>query len=312
MNEQIAEKIELKSWNPDTPYIKILEKETTTELAYTKYLDIRDDYSNSPSFYLDVSDFFDGKGKSDIAITVLTNLMEIELNNHEIMKALAYKLEYFQEYDLAVLVYKKILELRPEDPQSYRDLALSYEFTEKIVESFDLLYKLYNGDLLDKDEEERFYGIEQVAFVELTRLVNKYGDKLKLSKAQKEKFKEISVDVRVVIDWNHIDTDIDLWVEDPKGEKAYYKNPETEIGGRISEDMTEGYGPEEFMIKNAPAGAYKVLVNYYADNVQKISGPTVLKVTLFTNYGKANEKRKITIVRLDKEEDEIEVGILNF
>lgn len=76
--------------------------------------------------------------------------------------------------------------------------------------------------------------------------------------------------------------------------------------------MTEGYGPEEFMIKNAPRGEYKVLVDYFADNIQKISGPTVLKVTLFTNYGKVNEERKTTIVRLDKEEDEIEVGSLKF
>tara|TARA_R110002020_G_scaffold466285_2_gene688740 strand:+ start:7042 stop:10488 length:3447 start_codon:yes stop_codon:yes gene_type:complete len=312
LNQQITEKIELKPWNPHTPYIKILEKESTTELAYDKYLEIRDDYSNSPSFYMDVSDFFDLRGRSDIAITVLSNLIEIELNDHEIIKALAYKLEYFAEYDLAVTVYKKVLELRPEDPQSYRDLALAYELAGKAVESFDLLYKLYNGELLDKDEEERYYGIEQIVFVELTRLVNKYGKKIKLDKAQKEKFREIPVDIRVVIDWNHNDTDIDLWVEDPKGEKAYYKNSETRSGGRISEDMTEGYGPEEFMIRNSPKGVYKVLVDYYADNVQKISGPTVLKVTFFTNYGRANEVRKTSIVRLDKEEDEIEVGTLRF
>lgn len=312
LNQEITDKIELKSWNPDTPYIKILEKEATAELAYKKYLEIRDDYSNSPSFYLDVSDFFEKNEKYDIAITILTNLMEVELNNHEIMKALAYKLEYYAEYQFAAIVYEKVLELRPEEPQSYRDLALAYEQSGEIKKSYDLLTKLYNGDLLEKDEEERFYGIEQIAFVELTRLVNKYGKVLKLSKAEKEKFKDLSIDVRIVIDWNHNDTDIDLWVEDPRDEKAYYKNQETNIGGRISEDMMEGYGPEEFMLKDAVKGAYKILVDYYADDVQKISGPTVLKVTMFTNYGRPNEERKIAVVRLDKEEDELEVGSLKF
>ena len=233
LNQEITDKIELKSWNPDTPYIKILEKESTAELAYKKYLEIRDDYSNSPSFYLDVSDFFEKKEKYDIAITILTNLMEVELNNHEIMKALAYKLEYYKEYQLAAIVYAKVLELRPEEPQSYRDLALAYEKAGEITKSYDLLYKLYKGDLLEKDEEERFYGIEQIAFVELTRLVNKYGKELKLNKAEKEKFKDLSMDVRIVIDWNHNNTDIDLWVEDPRDEKAYYKNPETNIGGHM-------------------------------------------------------------------------------
>ncbi len=287
LNQEITDKIELKSWNPDTPYIKILEKEATAESAYKKYLDIRDDYSNSPSFYLDVSDFFEKKEKYDIAITILTNLMEVELNNHEIMKALAYKLEYFGQYELAVIVYEKVLELRPEEPQSYRDLALAYEQLGEISKSYDLLNKLYKGDLLEKDEDERFYGIEQIAFVELTRLVNKHGKELKLKKAEKEKFKDLSMDVRIVIDWNHNDTDIDLWVEDPRDEKAYYKNPETDIGGHMSEDMTEGYGPEEFMLKDALNGEYKILVDYFADDVQKISGPTVLKVTMFTNYGRS-------------------------
>ena len=76
--------------------------------------------------------------------------------------------------------------------------------------------------------------------------------------------------------------------------------------------MTEAYGPEEFMLKDAPKGEYKILVYYYADDVQKISDPTVLKVTMFTNYGMPNEECKITVVRLDKEEDELEVGSLKF
>ncbi|MBQ4822289.1 DUF2135 domain-containing protein [Aquimarina sp. MMG016] len=54
------------------------------------------------------------------------------------------------------------------------------------------------------------------------------------------------------------------------------------------------------------------MIDYYADNVQKISGPTILKVTVYTNYGRKNESKKISIVRLDKEEDEIEVGNLKF
>ena len=312
LNEQISEKIELKSWNPDTPYIDILKKEPSTERAYQKYLEIRDDYSNIPSFYLDVSDFFNNKGASKIAMTVLTNLIEIELNNHELMKALAYKLEYFKEYQLAVTIYKKILQLRPEEPQSYRDLALAYEGVGEFQECFDLLYKIYNGDLLEKDEDERYYGIEHIAFVELNRLVSKYGRKIKMTKEQKSTFKRLPVDIRVVVDWNHNDTDIDLWVTDPNGEETYYGNKNTQIGGHLSEDIIDGYGPEEFMLKKAIRGEYKVLIDYYSDNTQKISGPTNLKLTLYTGYGTKKEKKEIVVVRLDKEEDELEVGKLYF
>lgn len=312
LHQKIADKIELKPWNPDTPYIKTLRKEKTVDLAYSKYLEIRNDYTNVPSFYLDVADFFDQKEASDIAIRVLTNLIESDLDNHELMRGLAYKLEYFNQYELAVVVYKKILELRPEEPQSYRDLALAYEYIGEFQKSFDLLYKIYKGELLYKDEDERFYGIEHLAYVELNRLVYKYKKELHLSHEQKSAFTETPVDIRIVIDWNHNDTDIDLWVIDPNNEKGYYSNADTEIGGRLSEDIIEGYGPEEFMLKNAIKGNYQVMIDYYADNVQKISGPTILKITVFKNYGKENESRKISVAKLDKEEDELEVGNLKF
>jgi TonB-dependent SusC/RagA subfamily outer membrane receptor len=311
-NAMIADKIELKPWNPKTPYINILQKETSVAAAYAKYLTIRNDYSNSPMFFVDVADFFDQKNARDIAIRVLTNLVEIEIDNYELIKALAYKLEYFEQYDLAKKMYQKVLDLRPEEPQSYRDLALACELAGDYQQSFDLLYKIYSGELVEKDLDGRYDGIESVAFVELTRLVSKYGHKLQLNKNQRKFFKEIPVDVRIVVDWNHNDTDIDLWVTDPRKEKAYYKNTETAIGGRMSHDMMEGYGPEEFMLKDAMKGTYQIKVDYYSDNVQKISGPPILKVTMYTNYGKKNEKRKMIVVKLDKEEDTIEVGNVSF
>ena len=312
LSQKIEDRITLKSWNPDTPYLKTLQKEKGIDPAYQKYVQIRNEYTNVPSFYLDVADFFEKRNATGIAIQVLTNLMEVELDNHELMKALAYKLGYFGKYELAVMVYEKILTLRPEEPQSYRDLALAYEQVGAFQKSFDLLYKIYNGDLLEKDEDERFLGIEGLAYVEINRLVHKYKKQLHVPKTIQKKFTKMPVDVRVVIDWNHNDTDIDLWVIDPNEEKGYYSNSETKIGGRLSNDMTEGYGPEEFMLKKAIKGEYKVMIDYYTDNVQKISGPTILKVTMYTNYGRKNESKKVSVVRLDKEEDEVEVGRLRF
>ncbi|MBC8756687.1 carboxypeptidase-like regulatory domain-containing protein [Kordia sp. YSTF-M3] len=311
-NEEVSEKITMKPWNSDMPYIEVLQKEVSVPMAYQKYLEIRETYNNAPTFYLDVADFFHDKKATDIAITVLTNLMEVELHNHELLKAMAYKSEYFQRYDMAVIAYKKVLELRPEEPQSYRDLALAYELAGKFQESYDLLYKLYDGQLLEKDSIGRYRGIEQIAFVELTRLVSKYNTTLEITEEERSLFKPIPVDVRIVIDWNHNDTDIDLWVFDPKGEKASYANKKTKIGGRMSKDLTRGYGPEEFMLKNAINGEYKVMVNHYSDNVQKISGPAILKVTLYTNYGTEQEKKEVAIVRLEEKGGELEVGSLFF
>ncbi len=45
------------------------------------------------------------------------------------------------------------------------------------------------------------------------------------------------MDVRVVLNWNKSDTDMDLWVTDPNQETCYYSHKQTLIGGRISERL---------------------------------------------------------------------------
>ncbi|NMH88134.1 VIT domain-containing protein [Flavivirga algicola] len=312
LNKKIDEEIQFKPWTPKASYLEEISKTYSKNEAFNKYIELRKKYKNTPTFFIDVAEFFESINENELAIQIITNLVEIDIDNHELMKALGYKLESFGMNHLAVHVYKEILELRPEEPQSYRDLALAYENIGEYQKAFDLLYKIIYGDLLEKDEDERFHGIEQIAYVEACHIVTKYSKKLKLNYDQKRLIKNLKIDVRVVVDWNHNDTDLDLWVENPNAEKILYSNKNSKDGGRLSEDMMDGYGPEEFMIKKAFQGDYNVLIDYYADEVQKISGPTTLKVTMFTNYGSKSETKKVKILRLDKEEDELEVGKIKF
>jgi len=136
---------------------------------------------------------------------------------------------------------------------------------------------------------------------------------LDLSKISKQLIKKMPVDVRVVLNWNMNDTDIDLWVIDPNGEKCYYDNQLTAIGGRISNDFTRGYGPEHFMLKRALKGKYKVMINYFGDTQQKIAGATTVMAEIFTNYGRSSEQRKMITLQMQKEENgEVLVGEFSF
>ncbi|WP_179336009.1 VIT domain-containing protein [Winogradskyella costae] len=305
LNKKIAEQSTLQNWDKNASYIQYLSEQNSSEEAYIAYLKIRENYRNTPSFFLDVADFFETKNRIDLALRVATNLIEIELDNHELIRALAYKLEQYEKYDLAIYVYKNVLELRPEHPQSYRDLALAYEANGDINTAIDLFLKIINGDLLEKDEEEMYYGIEQVAYIELCHLVN--TDNSIRSKKLREIYKSIKTDIRVVVDWNHGETDLDLYVKNPGNQVIYYGHPASEFGGILSEDLTEGYGPESYWIKEAPTGDYNVSVDYYSDRVQKITGPASLKVTIYRNYGKPNETKVIKVLRLSDKDSKREI-----
>ena len=68
----------------------------------------------------------------------------------------------------------------------------------------------------------------------------------------------------MTIEWQTEASDVDLWVDEPSGERAIFSKPRTAIGGRLSNDMTQGYGPEEYLLRRAPAGEYEIRANVFA------------------------------------------------
>lgn len=309
---KIEDELELKGWNPNSKYIRQLKRTGSAEEAYQLYLKLREEYNNMPSFYMDVADYFLNQNEAEKAFRIISNIAEIELDNYELSRALAYKLEAEGKTEMAEYIYAKVLELRPEDIQSYRDLALIKIENGHFQEALELLYKIVNGGLVEKDEARRFSGIEDISFVEMNNLIALHKNELDLSNIDKRFISPMNMDLRVVVDWNHNDTDIDLWVIDPKDEKCWYQNKRTKIGGILSDDMTEGFGPESFKLKEAISGNYEMFIDYYSDNVQKISGPTFLKVTVFKNYGTKDQQITLKVYRLENSDDELRVGEIKF
>ena len=112
----------------------------------------------------------------------------------------------------------------------------------------------------------------------------------------------LDVDLRVVIEWNTGASDMDLWVDQPDGERSIYSNPETDIGGRLSNDMTSGYGPEEYLLRRAIDGEYAVRVNVYATDVINPNGSTMVTAHLIRNFGRANQSSETMELELKPDE----------
>jgi tetratricopeptide (TPR) repeat protein len=246
------------------------------------------------------------------SLQILTNLAELDFQNHELFKLFGFKLREMGEGELAEFIFRKILHWRPQEPQSYRDYALALLDNKKYQAALDTLYRALTYDY-PEDIRDDYDGIEEILITDLSHLAHRYGDKVSMKDIPKEILRPMPVDVRVVLNWNMDDIDMDLWVTDPRGEKCFYKNKETTIGGRISDDFTNGYGPEQFLLKKAVKGTYQLQVHYYGDNGAKLAGKTTLLVEIYTNYGRASEERKLLTLQLNEEEKEgVYVGEFTF
>ncbi|WP_342644407.1 VIT domain-containing protein [Mucilaginibacter sp. CSA2-8R] len=303
--------IKLLLQTSQTEYLKII-KGTAKALQYQKYLELKTAQANNPVFYFDVADYFNNTGKREIALRVLSNLAELGLADEELYRMLGYKLKQMGDYDNEVLVLKKVTELRPMDPQSYRDYGLALEDAGQHQQAAEVLYNAMTKSY-SPDADNIYRGIQEIFLPEINRILAQHKGSVKIPNMDKTLISAMPVDIRVAMNWNKNNTDIDLWVTDPSGEKCYYSNPRTPAGGRISRDMTNGYGPEQFMLKKAVKGSYKIEINYYGDRQATISGPTTVMAELYTRYGTPQEKKEVIVLQMAKTaKGTVYIGDLNF
>jgi len=118
----------------------------------------------------------------------------------------------------------------------------------------------------------------------------------------------VPVDIRIVLSWSTDNSDVDLWVIEPTDEKCFYKNKLTYSGGRISQDITGGFGPEEYCIKDAAKGIYQIQANYYGDRRQSLTGPITLYAEIFRNYGTVHQTSQQVVVQLKDKKQVIDLG----
>jgi Flp pilus assembly protein TadD len=317
-----AASIAIRPWDPQTPYLAAM-REAGAARAYATYLTQRDQHGRSPAFFLDCADELARQGQRDLALRVLTSVVELELDDPRLLRVAAHRLLQVGEHDLAVRLFTKVARLRAEEPQSPRDLAIALvaradarrsrpgwdrvsvtaDYERAVRALYDIVLGAWDG---------RFPEIETIALEELNRVLaiaEREGLKLPARGIVDARLRKLlDVDLRVVMTWDTDQTDMDLWVVEPSGERCYYGHNRTASGGLVSRDFTGGYGPEEFLVRRAPGGEYKVQTNYYGSRSQSLVGATTVQATVITNFGRADETRQALTLRLTTARDTVDIG----
>lgn len=288
--------IKTNTWNPDRAYLKALEKVTLSE-RYAVYLQLREANKANPSFYFDVANHFYTAGEKEKALLILSNIADLDLENHQLYKSLLFVLRQWEANELALHVAQKIVEWRAHEPQSYRDLALTLEDNKHYQKAFDTLIKAletnYYGEMSGVYE-----GIEDIILMDLNRMVATHN--IDHSKLDKKYLEAKPVDLRIILNWNQMDTDIDLHIIEPTNEECYYAHRDTEIGARFSKDFTQGYGPEQYLLRNSIKGKYQIKTNYYGETKLTESGPTTVMVEIYMKDKNGKLVRKLQTIQLGK------------
>ena len=316
-----AATVTLAAWDPKTPYLDAI-KSAKKDDAYAEYLRQADKFGNSPAFYLDCAGWFFKADLPKLAKRIISNLAEFRLENVALWRVMGWRLREAGAYDEAVEAFRHALALRSEEGQSYRDLAIVLaergkeragvaDLTEAMKQFAEAAFTNHARRSSRRSNDIQ---VAIVALEELNGLIawceaQDWKDAKPSVPSFDEAYRrDLPMDLRIIMSWDADETDIDIHVLEPDGEEAYYGHRRTSNGGFVGEDVTSGYGPEEYLRKDADSGVYKVLSNYFASHQTALTGAATVTATVYTNWGRKDERRQILTLRLEKPKDKHMIG----
>lgn len=305
--------INLTPWAPNAPYLTPL-KAVAPPLAYEQYLKLRENYRESPTFYMDVSHYLLQLQRPQEAFLVISNILEIHPENAGMERMVAYNLMQSNELTTALVVLEHIAQIAPHQPASWRDLALTWEAIGRHSSDISALanaVEYYLRVILGPWEAENYMRI--TALTELNHLLNLHPSLRKNAQRLDDTLLEnFELDIRIVLSWNSRNADLDLWIEEPSKEDVHYGNPVSVAHGYLPFDAIDGFGPEEYLTRFAMPGQYKIETSFYSENQIEYFGPVTATLDVYTHYGRANETHRTITLHIEEPGDNIPLGDIEF
>jgi len=278
------------------PYIKEISKTTSIEDAYKAYISQRKLYGKDVNFFFDIASYFKNWNNPYLVKRILSNVLEVHKNlDVEILRMLAYKYEEFDMFDESVEAYEQIISMKPSESQAYRNLALSYQLNKQFTKAQEVHNKIYNNKYT---EVNSFSGLKQTINSEYKNLVALHNSTLVAADIPDFYKKNTEYDTRIVFEWSYFDAQFDLQIVNPQQRYYTWSHTQNEERSRIIKETAQGYGLEEFFITKKDKGEWLFNITYYGKKTGDNSIPTYLKITVYNNFGRPNQTKKVTVKEL--------------
>ncbi len=255
------------------------------------------------------------------AITAESDRRLLKYGKHDALKALSSLVEnrpgdlvlardvclQAMEWELggqAFHTLRRVARARPWEPMTYHAMATC--LTQ--IKQTELAMAYYEIGLAGNwdDRYGAFRRILGLEYLNLLRKISRGEVESRLADYAKARISAIarmfplkSADLVITITWNTDSTDIDLHVVEPTGERCYYSHRKTRIGGELTQDVTQGYGPEMYVLKKAMPGNYSVQAKFYRGNRNRASARTKVYATIYRHWGTPEETvtHKVIVLR---------------
>lgn len=239
------------------------------------YQQLLGDHGDDLAFFLEAGKLLFRNGHRELAVRAVSNLAELGFGNALELRRAAMRFAAWEERELAANLFGRIAELERGSLAAARQHALQLE------------PKLAAAKLSELAEAE---GRETWSF---RLLMLREANALSSDTLPPEHRLDPAVDLRILLSWDDPDVDLDLYVTDPEGETCYFNQQQTRLGGLLNGDSHFDSDLEEFQLRQAPSGDYRIEVRRASWNARRAqSAPPTVYIEVIQNFGRENETRQ--------------------
>ena len=250
------------------------------------------------------------------ALRAMSSLVEEQPGDGVLARDVGFSAMEWGLHGQAYHLFRRVAATRPYEPQTYRALAQSLIALGKI----DLAIAYFEVGLHGR-WQPRFGEFRQILaldYLRLLRRIDRGEAKTLLGAHTKTRVGEIErqfnfgrPDLVVMITWNTDNTDVDLHVIEPSGEECYYSHRRTSIGGSLTQDVTQGYGPEMYTLTSGASGRFLVRAHYFASDRNRMSARTKVYATVIEGWGTPKERVTEKVVTLELGKQVHDIALVN-
>ncbi|MEO8700045.1 MAG: DUF2135 domain-containing protein [Kofleriaceae bacterium] len=242
------------------------------------------------------------------ALKALSSLVEQNPGDAVLARDVGYSAMELGLRAQAYHLFHRVAEARPHEPQTYRAIAQALA----ALGNYDLALAYYEIPLMGR-WDPRFGELRKIVELDYLRFLRRL-DTTTASATVKDYAHArvetlardvgiVAADVVVSITWNTDNTDVDLHVTEPGGEECFFSHRRTKSGGQLTQDVTQGYGPEMYVLPHAPKGEYEIRAHYYASDRNRTSARTKVYVSIIQDWGTPQERATEQVVTLESGKD---------
>lgn len=293
----------IKIVDPKPVYIEEMEI-LEPEEQLVKYIEYRKKYAQSPGFYLKCANFFARKNKK-LSLQILSNFFEMGMDNFVAKRIIANHYERLGELDQAIEILRNTEHIKGKRPFLLRDLGLLYlkraEKGNPLEKKAD--YSAALRYLIKAFNQSRNNRFKDIILLE----INNIFPKAEAAGLEYHGFPEwlqkpLDMDLRIVVSG----FGGNLQVVEPSGETVSRTHPLSLTGGYFG----SSWGLREYFTRKAMKGNYSIFI----DTVVPLNnfGSGLMKVDVFTNYGRPNQKLQTYFLDIVEDRENLKVGEVKF